>query len=93
MQRLYIFVSAAFLLSRTNSSAAISKGIVFVNNVWCDKTDAYIGQPVEKVQQKLGFLLDLWYNKAVIKMLEEKKAQNQIYLNTKRDRIHDVSGL
>ena len=24
---------------------------------------------------------------------QEKKAQNQIYLNTKRDRLHDVSGL
>ncbi|MGN0468343.1 MAG: RNA-binding protein [Acutalibacteraceae bacterium] len=41
-ERLDNFVSAAFSLSRTNSSAAITKGIVFVNNVLCDKTDAKI---------------------------------------------------
>ncbi|MGN1418042.1 MAG: RNA-binding protein [Acutalibacteraceae bacterium] len=40
--RLDNYVSAAFSLSRTNSSAAITKGIVFVNNVLCDKVDAKV---------------------------------------------------
>ena len=90
----YLYVLSCYIIAVTGGGCFERTEISFIPFRWWIQESVAITYPFEN-QSYSPRQIHRWCPRCSLygNFSQEKKAQNQIYLNTKRDRLHDVSGL